>query len=189
MTDCFGRTLHLGGLVAALAMAAALPALAQQVGPDGQPQFRDPKTGQVWTPDTVGTGRSTEPPTPADRAFNPRGQTTTVRETSVQAPSIRILGSVPIAAGPTVPIAVIGDAALSVIPAQRWQVTLNLSNNSGGVINPVVECRFTNGGNLVESTRASLPPVAAGQRVGFLVYGPPSNLFVDRAECRLASPS
>ncbi|MPZ33150.1 MAG: hypothetical protein GEV13_19535 [Rhodospirillales bacterium] len=189
MTVCFGRALHLGGLAAALAMAAALPALAQQVGPDGQPQFRDPKTGQVWTPDTVGTGRSTEPPTPADRAFDPRGQTTTTRETVVQAPSIRVLGSVPITAGPTVPIAVIDNASLSVIPAQRWQVTLDLNNNSAGVINPVVDCRFTNGGNLVESARASLPPVAGGQRVGFLIYGPPSNLFVDRAECRLAAPS
>ena len=40
---------------------------------------------------------------------------------------------------------------------------------------------------IVENTRASLPPVSGGQRVGFVVYGPAANLFVDRAECRLAS--
>jgi hypothetical protein len=30
--------------------------------------------------------------------------------------------------------------------------------------------------------------VGAGQRVGLTIYGPPTNLFVDRAECRLAAP-
>jgi hypothetical protein len=180
MTVCFRRKLHLGCLVALLAAAAASPTLGQQ-------QFRDPKTGQIWTPENVGGGGA--PTTPADRAFDPRGQTTVVRETVMQAPSIKVLGSVPITAGPTVPIAIIDDASLSVIPAQRWQVTLYLNNNSAGVINPVIDCRFTNGGNLVESTRASLPPVAGGQRVGLVIYGPASNLFVDRAECRLASPS
>ena len=187
MTVRPGRTLHIGCLVATLAWTAQ-PSLAQQPGPDGQPQFRDPVTGKIWTPDNVGTGRSTEPPTSADRAFDPSGQATAVQQTAIQAPSVRVLGSVPITAGPTVPIAVIDDAALSVIPAQRWQVALTLSNNSAGVINPVIDCQFTNGGNRVDNARASLPPVTGGQRVGLVVYGPPSNLFVDRAECRLVSP-
>ena len=170
-------------LLAALAVAIAVPALAQQ-----PQQFLDPKTGKVWTPDNVGTGRSTEPPTPADRAFDPQGQASVARDGGVQAPSLQIVGSVPITAGPTVPIAVIDDAALSVIPAQRWQITLHLNNNSAGVINPVIDCTFLNGGNPVQNARANLPPVGAGQRVGLVIYGPPSNLFVDRSECRLVSP-
>ena len=178
-------TLHAITLAAALALTA-VAASAQTTGPQ---EFRDPKTGKVWTPDNVGTGRSTEPPTPADRAFDPTRQMATSTGTGVQAPSIRVLGTVPITAGPTVPIAVIDEAALMVIPAQRWQVTLHLNNNSGDTINPVVDCTFTNGGQSVETTRASLPPVSGGQRVGFVVYGPASNLFVDRAECRLASPN
>lgn len=184
MTVCLGRC-----LLAALAVGVALPSLAQQPGPDGQPQFRDPRTGQVWTPDTVGSGKTTDLSLPADRAFDPRRQAGTVPGTVIQAPSIRVLGSVPITAGPTVPIAVIDDASLSVIPEQRWQVALYLDNNSAGVINPVIDCTFTNGGNPVESTRASLPPVAGGQRVGLVIYGPPSHLFVDRSECRLVSPA
>ena len=180
------RPLHIIPLAAALAVTAAA-ALAQTA--TGPQEFRDPKTGKVWTPDNVGTGRSTEPPTPADRAFDPRNQVTTTAGTGVQAPSLRVLGSVPITAGPTVPIAVIDEASLKVIPAQRWQVTLHLNNNSGGTISPVVACTFTNGGQVVENAQASLPPVAGGQRVGFVVYGPPANLFVDRAECRLDSPS
>jgi hypothetical protein len=172
-----------------VASGIALPALAQQPRPDGQPQFRDPRTGQIWTPETVGSGKTTDLSVPADRAFDPKAQTSTVPGTVIQAPSIRVLGSVAITAGPTVPIAVIDDASLSVIPEQRWQVTLYLNNNSAGVINPVIDCHFTNGGTMVENTRASLPPVAGGQRVGLVIYGPASNLFVDRSECRLVSPS
>ena len=172
---------------AAALLVTAVAALAQTT--TGPQEFRDPKTGKVWTPDNVGTGRSTEPPTAADRAFDPANQVTPTAGSGVQAPSLRVLGTVPITAGPTVPVAVIDEAALRVIPAQSWQVTLNLNNNSGDTINPVVDCTFTNGGRVVENARASLPSVAGGQRVGFVVYGPAANLFVDRAECRLASPS
>ena len=167
-------------------LALASPPLAQVPVTSGQPQFRDPKTGQIWTPENVG-GQS-GPNTPADRAFDPRGQTTTVKGTVVQTPTVTPLGAVPITAGPAVPIATIDDASLSAVPSQRWQVVLYLNNNSAGTINPVIDCRFTNAGNTVEEARANLPPVGAGQRVGLAIHGPPTNLFVDRAECRLASP-
>jgi hypothetical protein len=186
VTNCFRRTLRFVGLVAVAAVTAAGPILAQTSATPGQQQFRDPKTGQIWTPENVG-GRS-GPNTPADRAFDPRGQVATVQGVVQQTPGVRVLGSVPITAGPTVPIATIDDATLSVIPAQRWQVALYLNNNSAGIINPVIDCKFTNGGNPVENVRASLPPVTGGQRVGLVIYGPTSNLFVDRAECALASP-
>jgi hypothetical protein len=51
------------------------------------------------------------------------------------------MGSVPITAGPTMPIATIDDASLSVIPGQRWRVVLYLNNNSAGTINPAIDCR------------------------------------------------
>jgi len=187
MTVRFDRRLRRGCLVAVLAAAVAGPALAQQIGPSGQPEFRDPKTGQIWTPENVGSGKNTDLSIPADRAFNPKAQATTVEGTAVQAPSIKVLGSVPITAGPNVPIAVIDSPTLSVIPGQRWQMALYLNNNSAGTISPVVECRFANGNNTVENARAGLPPVAAGQRVGFVIYGPPSNIFVDRADRQLVS--
>jgi hypothetical protein len=100
---------------------------------------------------------------------------------------VTILGSVPITAGPTVSIATIDDASLSAIPGQRWQVVLYLNNHSAGTISPVIVCRFTNAGNPVEEVRANLPPVASGRRVGLSIYGPQTTLFVDRADCRLAS--
>ncbi len=185
MTIHFVRNRRFACLAVLLALASASPASAQGTGPSGQPEFRDPRTGQVWTPDNVGT--KTDPTAPEDRAFNPRGQTTATQRV-VQTPRVTPLGTVPITAGPTVPIATIDDASLSAIPSQRWQVVLYLNNNSAGTINAVIECRFTNAGNTVEEARANLPPVGAGQRVGLTIYGPPTNLFVDRAECRLASP-
>lgn len=153
----------------------------------GVPEFRDPKTGQIWTP--LNVGLQSGPPTPQDLAFDPLGQAVYVKGVVTQRPSIVPLSSVPITAGPTVPIANLDNASLSVIPGQGWQIVLYLNNNSAGTINPVIECRFTNSGNLVETTRANLPPIGPGQRVGLTIAGPPSNMFVDGSDCRLASPS
>jgi hypothetical protein len=161
-----------------LGMAIASAAVAQQ--------FRDPATGQIWTPETVGRG-AVDLSNPVNRAFDPRAQAARPT-TTAQTPNVQVLGSVPITAGPTVPIAIIGSAALSVIPGQRWQVVLQLDNNSAGMINPVVACRFNNSSSLVEEAQANLPPVAAGQRVGFTIYGPAANLYVNQADCRLVAP-
>src|SRR6266851_472085 len=172
-----GRMLKL--LAAVLfGLALASPTLAQAPATPGQTQFRDPKTGQIWTPETV--SQDGKPINPEDRAFDPQSQSV-VRGTSVQTPAVSVMGSVPITAGPTMPIATIDDASLSVIPGQRWRVVLYLNNNSAGTINPAIDCRFTNAGRPVEEVRANLPPVTAGQRVGTTIYGPQANLFVDRA--------
>ena len=151
----------------------------------GQQQFRDPATGKIWTPENV--GGSSGPNTPQDRAFNPEAQTTAVAGTAVQIPSVALIGSVPITAGPTAPIAALDNATLSAIPGQIWQVVVYLNNNSGQTIFPVIDCRFTNAGVPVENVRANLPPVAGGQRVRLTVNGPPTTLFVDKAECGIAS--
>lgn len=182
---CLAGSKWLAGLAAGiLGVVAASAVVAQQLGPQ---EFRDPKTGQIWTPENVG-GRS-GPNTPQDRAFNPQGQVVTSPGNVVQTPAVTAIGSVPITAGPAVPIAVIDNATLSVIPGQRWQVVLYLDNNSGTPINPVIECRFTNAGNAVQTTTANLPTVSGGQRVGLTIYGPETTLFVDRADCRLRSPA
>jgi hypothetical protein len=68
----------------------------------GVPEFRDPKTGQIWTPNNVGLVPG--PNTPADRAFDPLGQAVRVDGVVVQRPKVTPLGAVPITAGPTVPL-------------------------------------------------------------------------------------
>src|SRR5262245_35617787 len=179
------------GLLGSMVIAAEAPAQTPRSSVDmpasqGVPQFRDPKTGQIWTP--LNVGQRSGPPTPEDLAFDPLGQAVYVKGVVTQKPSIVPLSSVPITAGPTVPIVNIGDATLSAIPGKRWQVVLYLQNNSANTVVPMITCRFTNSGRLVEETHALVPAVAAGLRVGMIIYGPKVALFVDRANCGVKSP-
>jgi hypothetical protein len=147
------------GLAGLVAMTVASAAVAQAprssfdvAASSGVPEFRDPKTGQVWTPETV--GQDGRPLTrPDDKAFDPSAQNvpTMVAEQRVRGKPV---GSVPITAGPTVPIVAMDNASLRVVPGQRWRAVLYLDNNSGNPVGPVIECRFTNGGKLVMTTRA-----------------------------------
>jgi len=152
----------------------------------GVPEFRDPKTGQIWTP--LNVGQQSGPPTPADIAFDPLGQAVYVQGVVTQRPSVVPLRSLPITAGPTVPIVNLGDATLSAVPGKRWQVVLYLDNNSAATVVPLINCRFTNSGKLVEETHVLVPPVGAGLRVGMIIHGPKIDLFVDRATCAVKSP-
>jgi hypothetical protein len=178
------------GLVALTMTSAALAQTPRSsvdaAASSGVPEFRDPKTGQVWTPETV--GQDGRPLTgPDDKAFDPSAQNvpTMVAEQRVRG---RPVGSVPITAGPTVPIVAMDNASLRVTPGQRWRAVLYLDNNSGNSIEPIIDCRFTNGGNTVMTTRALVQPTGAGVRQGLAIYGPRSDVFVDRVACSVASP-
>lgn len=183
----------MGALGALVGLTVAWAALAQVPRssidmPASQtvPEFRDPKTGQVWTP--LNVGRQSGPPTPQDLAFDPLGQAVSVRGVITQRPNIVPLSAVPITAGPTVPIVNIGDATLSAIPGKRWQIVLYLNNNSASTVVPLINCRFTNAGKLVEETHVLVPAVGPGLRVAMVIHGPKTDLFVDRGNCRVTSP-
>jgi hypothetical protein len=152
----------------------------------GVPEFRYPKPGLMGTPLKV--GRRSGPPTPEDLAFDPLGQAVYVQGVVTQRPSIVPLAAVPITAGPTVPIVNLGDATLRAVPGKRWEVVLYLDNNSANAVVPLLNCRFTNGGRLVEQTHVLVPSVGPGVRVGMIIYGPKVDLFVDRAICEVKSP-
>jgi hypothetical protein len=98
------------------------------------------------------------------------------------------MGTVPITAGPTVPVMVIDSPWLQAVPQQNWLSVLYVTNNSANVVEGVVGCTFTNGGRPVQDTRVVLQPSGPGERWGFPVYGPPVTTFVDRVTCRLLSP-
>jgi hypothetical protein len=174
-----------------LTMASAAHAQAPRSKVDmpttpGVPEFRDPKTGQIWTP--LNVGQRSGPPTPQDLAFDPLGQAVYVQGVVTQRPSVVPLAAVPITAGPTVPIVNLGDATLRAVPGKRWEVVLYLDNNSANTVVPLLNCRFTNGGRLVEQTHVLVPSVGPGVRVGMIIYGPKVELFVDRAACEVKSP-
>jgi hypothetical protein len=180
-------------LIGLVAMTVAQAALAQATrssvdiaASTGTPEFKDPKTGQIWTPETV--SQDGRPLTgPDDKAFDPSAQNVpaTMVEQRVRG---RPVGTVPVTAGPTVPIVVMDSAALRAVPGQRWQAVLYLDNNSGSPVDPVIECGFTNGGNLVMNARAIVQQTGPGVRQGLVIYGPRTDVFVDRVSCRVASP-
>jgi len=149
MSRCAGKTFAVLACLAGLTMTSQAPAQAQRSSVDiaatsGVPEFRDPKTGQIWTP--LNVGGTSGPPTRADLAFDPLGQAAYVGGVVTQRPSIVPLSSVPITAGPTVPIVNLGEATLRAVPGKRWEVVLYLNNNSGKLVVPVINCRFTNAG-------------------------------------------
>ena len=180
----------LAGLVGMTAASSAALAQAPRSSIDaaastGIPEFRDAKTGQVWTPETV--GQDGKPIGPDDKAFNPQAQNVPamVAEQRVRG---RPVGTVPITAGPTVPLVAIDGATLRALPGQRWQAVMYMDNNSGNPVQPVVECRFTNAGTTVMDTRAVVRQTGPGVRQGLLIYGPRTDVFVDRVSCRVTAP-
>src|SRR5918994_4230199 len=112
----------LGGFAALTMMAATPSAQTPRSSIDMQssqpvPEFRDPKTGQIWTP--LNVGLQSGPPTPQDLAFDPLGQAVYVKGVVTQQPSIVPLSSVPITAGPAGPGVHIGGATPRGLPRQR----------------------------------------------------------------------
>ena len=168
-----------------LALVLAASALAQTTG-----QFRDERTGKVWTPETVGQDNRLAPPTSErDKAFDPRSQMAVVEGVTIQRPRATLMGVLPITAGPSVPIVTLDGASLQAVPGERWLTVIYITNNSANVVDSVVGCTFTNAGRKVEDTRVIVPPAGPGERLGVPVFGPRVDLFVDQASCRVMTPT
>jgi len=195
------RLSALAGVAGLAAIAAAAPVDAQMPGSvgagvsaNGVTQFRDEKTGKIWTPDNVSKDnqtpqqQATVPVTPADKAFDPNSQAVVVTGVVTQRPRANLMGTVPITAGPSVPIVTIDSPWLQAVPKQNWLSVLYVTNNSASVVEPIVGCTFTNGGRPVQETRVIIPPAGPGERWGVPVYGPRVEIFVDRVTCRVITP-
>ena len=169
------------GLAAVMAIAGS--ALAQG------PQFRDERTGKMWTPDIVSQDDAPQSATAyPDKAFDPRQQREMIPGVVQQRPRANLMGVVPITAGPNVPIVSLDAPSLQAIPGRHWLTVLYVTNNSAGSIDVVVGCEFTNGGRKVQETRVLVPPAGPGERLGLGVRGPQTDLFVDRVTCEVLSP-
>ncbi len=103
------RAFILATLASGVAMASA-SAFAQAPGTvgagvsaNGLTQFKDERTGKVWTPENVSKDNQTlqqqaaTPQTPADKAFDPNSQTVGT-QVVVQRPRGSLMGTVPITA-------------------------------------------------------------------------------------------
>jgi len=158
----------------------------QQSSTPGEPAFRDPKTGQVWTPSNVGHDES--PVAPEDRAFDPRGQAVPAGPLVEERAQVEHVGNVPVRAGAAVSLVEIDNASLRVQPGGRWQVALYLENNSANAYSPVLGCQFHNGDKVVMNTRVLVPSTPGGDRIGVSFRGPPSDIYVDHVTCKVESP-
>jgi len=170
----------------------AASALAQNVaaGPEYSGRFTDTRTGKVWTPnlDSLDAYQPTDPNHPVNREFNPRDQQAGIPGMVQLHPKAELMGTVPITAGPTVPIMTIDAPSLQAVPGKRWIAVLYVTNNSGGTINPIVDCHFTNHGQKVESVRLIVPPAGPGERLGMAVRGPRVDMFTDAVTCVPMAP-
>ncbi|CAN5500038.1 hypothetical protein BH10PSE6_BH10PSE6_02090 [soil metagenome] len=181
--------LALGGL-AAIGLSTSAVAQSMAASPGVPGQLTDTRTGKVWTPswDSEDRSQPTNPNHPVNREFNPRGQTASVPGMIHQQPRANLMGTVPITAGPSVPIMTIDAPSLQAVPGQRWISILYVTNNSANSIDPVVDCLFTNNGQKVESIRVGVPTAGPGERLGLAVRGPRVEMFVDKVTCVPMSP-
>ncbi|MBI3199030.1 MAG: hypothetical protein HYZ40_16290 [Rhodospirillales bacterium] len=182
---------HLATIVATGTFAFMMAA-ASSLAQTAPGQFRDERTGKVWTPETVSQDDKAGPATPSsvrDRAFDPRSQLAVVEGVTVQRPRANLMAVLPVTAGPSVPIVTLDGASLQAVPGERWLTVIYVTNNSADIVDTVVGCTFTNADRKVQDTRVIVPPAGPGERLGMPVYGPPVDLFVDRVTCRVMSPA
>lgn len=175
---------RIAAMVGGLALLGAAAAVAQT-----PPQVRDSRTGKVWTPEIVELDyQATAPDAPVNKAFDPRAQTAVVQGTVLQRPRAQLMGTVPMTAGPSVPIVSLDLPTLQALPGRHWLTILYVTNNSVRTVDIVVGCQFTNGGQLVENTQVIIPPAGPGERLGVPIRGPQTDLYVDQVRCNVMSP-
>ncbi len=176
--------------VAAFGLAGTALAQNLATGPEYSGRFTDTRTGKVWAPsmESLDAYQPTDPNHPVNREFNPRDQQASIPGMIELHPKAELMGTVPITAGPSVPIMAIDTPTLQAIPGKRWIAVLYVTNNSGGTINPIVDCHFTNHGQKVESVRLIVPPAGPGERLGMGVRGPRVDMFTDAVTCVPMAP-
>ena len=175
----------------ALGMAGSVLAQNVATSPGYSGRITDTRTGKVWTPslDSLDAYQPTDPNHPVNREFNARDQKASVPGMLAQRPRAELMGTVPMTAGPGVPVMTIDAPSLQAVPGQRWISILYVTNNSAMSIDPIVDCHFTNHGQKVESIRLYVPTAGPGERLGMAVRGPRVDMFVDKVVCVPMSPS
>ena len=170
-----------------LAGASLAQNLATRPGYPGQ--VTDTRTGKVWVPswESLDASQPTDPSHPVNREFNPRGQAA-IPGMIAQRPRANLMGTVPITAGPNVPVMTIDAPSLQAVPGERWISILYVTNNSALSIEPIVDCHFTNHGQKAESIRLYVPTAGPGERLDVAVRGPRVEMFVDKTTCVPMSP-
>ena len=131
--------------IAPAVTAQAVKSSVEAAAATGTPEFVIPKvawSGRLRTSARTATDRSRR-----RSVRNPRAGPTAPRQAALQRAIAEPVGSVPVPAGPTVPVVNLEITSLCAVPGQRWQAVMYIDNNSGNPIDPIIECHFTDDGN------------------------------------------
>ena len=93
------------------------------------------------------------------------------------------MGTVPITAGPSVPIMTLDTPSLQAVPGKRWIAILYVTNNSGADDQSDRRLPFHQPRPEGRMIRLIVPPAGPGERLGIAVRGPRVDMFVDSAVC------
>jgi len=182
MTMRLSTTACVAAIMVGFAGAAGQsPATAQSLG-------HMPAREPAYTPENVGKDKV---PVPfEDRAFDPGTQQVAPQDLGQVAPPLRWIGRVPITAvpGSVVPIVTLDVPSLRPVAGGRWELALQLANNSPREIDVRIQCSFRNGYRRVADVVVLMPGVRAGEQVATEVSGPPVTSFVDNVPCEVLSP-
>jgi hypothetical protein len=142
-----------------------------------------------------GGGDSSFNPVPyADRAYNPNDPND---QRGVGAdpypppprPQVRRTGPGPLPGrSGALPIVSLQTSQFGYNEQRYWQVTVDVANNVGRVIDSEIQCTFTNGGRPVKDGYFLATAIAPGEHVTTEVLGPPTTTYVDGVTCRVLNP-
>jgi len=155
----------------------------------GAPPGVQPGTGP-------GSGDGSFNPTPyADRAYNPndpndqRGAGADPYPPPQQ-PQVRRTGPQPLSARPGVlPVVGLTTSQFGYNDQRYWQITIDVVNNIGRLIDSEIQCTFTNAGRPAKESYFVATAVQPGEHVTTEVLGPPTTTYVDGVTCRVLSPT
>ncbi len=169
-------------LGACVGVALAGTAMAQDL--------RDPRTGKVWNPVLVQDGSAAaNSGSQVSCACDLPLQDEIVSGVVTQHARAASMGTLPHLGGKSLSFVEVDVPSLQAAPTKDWLAVLYVTNNSRKTVNVVLDCSFIGAGQKIESARVAVPPAAPGERLGFSVRGPQTNLAVDRVTCGVVKSS
>ncbi len=133
------------------------------------------------------------PPDDPDRAYNPNDpndRRSGVAADPYPAPpqqQIRRSGPGPLPP-PGGPIVTLQTSNFGYNDQRYWQVTIDIANNIGRLVDSELQCSFTNGGRAVKTANFVATAILPGEHISTEVLGPPTTTFVDGVTCQVLSP-
>jgi hypothetical protein len=156
------------------------------------------QTGTLAPPTALGQPGAAPPPAAGqpsdpDRAFDPRGATSTYRPPEgtmpKPQPAVRRTGARPVPNYTTPqPLVTLAASNLTYGESRYWQVTITITSNTPRALDTQVGCTFMNAGRAVGEAYFGPTTIAAGEQITTDLIGPSTTAYVDSTRCNVLSP-